>query len=72
MSEEKKAWGGPKDQLFLDKKSGYDLLDEQQVVSMTDYCEGYKAFLDEGQDRAGEAVDTPPSPWPRKQGFVPL
>ncbi len=69
MSEEKKAWEARKDQLFLDKKSGYDLLDEQQVVSMTDYCEGYKAFLDEAKTER-EAVDAAIAQ-AQKQGFVP-
>ena len=69
MSEEKKAWEARKDQLFLDKKSGYDLLDEQQVVSMTDYCEGYKAFLDEAKTER-EAVDAAIA-LAQKQGFVP-
>lgn len=69
MSEEKKAWETCKDQLFLDKKSGYDLLDEQQVVSMTDYCEGYKAFLDEAKTER-EAVDAAIA-LAQKQGFVP-
>lgn len=69
MSEEKKAWETRKDQLFLDKKSGYDLLDEQQVVSMTDYCEGYKAFLDEAKTER-EAVDAAIA-LAQKQGFVP-
>ena len=69
MSEEKKAWETRKDQLFLDKKNGYDLLDEQQVVSMTDYCEGYKAFLDEAKTER-EAVDAAIA-LAKKQGFVP-
>lgn len=69
MSEEKKAWETRKDQLFLDKKSGYDLLDEQQVVSMIDYCEGYKAFLNEAKTER-EAVDAAIA-LAQKQGFVP-
>ena len=69
MSEEKKAWETRKDQLFLDKKSGYDLLDEQQVVDMTDYCEGYKTFLDQAKTER-EAVDAAIA-LAEKQGFVP-
>ena len=69
MSEEKKAWETRKDQLFLDKKNGYDLLDEQQVVAMTDYCEGYKSFLDQAKTER-EAVDAAIA-LAQKQGFVP-
>ena len=69
MSEEKKAWETRKDQLFLDKKSGYDLVDEQQLADMNDYCEGYKSFLDEAKTER-EAVDAAIA-LAEKQGFVP-
>ena len=69
MSEEKKAWEARKEQLFLDKKSGYDLIDEAQVAAMNDYCEGYKAFLDEAKTER-EAVDAAIA-LAEKQGFVP-
>lgn len=69
MSEEKKAWETRKDQLFLDKKSGYDLVDEQQLAAMNDYCEGYKSFLDEAKTER-EAVDAAIA-LAKKQGFVP-
>lgn len=69
MSEEKKAWETRKDQLFLDKKSGYDLVDEQQLAAMNDYCEGYKSFLDEAKTER-EAVDAAIA-LAEKQGFVP-
>ena len=69
MSEEKKVWEARKEQLFLDKKSGYDLIDEAQVAAMNDYCEGYKAFLDEAKTER-EAVDAAIA-LAEKQGFVP-
>ena len=49
MSEEKKAWEKRKEQLFLDKKNGYDVVDEGTVVAAADYCEGYKKFLDDAK-----------------------
>ena len=54
MSEEKKAWEKRKEQLFLDKKNGYDVVDEGTVVAAADYCECAEAAADE--DSTGELL----------------
>ncbi len=69
MSEEKKDWEVRKDALFLEKKNGYDLLDEAALAEMESYCEGYKAFLDAAKTER-EAVDEAIAQ-ARVQGFVP-
>ena len=70
MSEEKKDWEVRKDALFLEKKNGYDLLDEAALAEMESYCEGYKAFLDAAKTER-EAVT-----WAvqaaEEAGFVPF
>ena len=69
MSEEEKDWEVRKDALFLEKKNGYDLLDEAALAEMESYCEGYKAFLDAAKTER-EAVDEAIAQ-ARVQGFVP-
>ena len=69
MSEEKKDWEVRKDALFLEKKNGYDLLDEAALAEMESYCEGYKAFLDAAKTER-EAVDEAIAQ-AQAQGFVP-
>ena len=69
MSEEKKAWEKRKEQLFLDKKNGYDVVDEGTVVAAADYCEGYKKFLDDAKTER-EAVKAAIA-LAEEQGFVP-
>ena len=58
-----------KDALFLEKKNGYDLLDEAALAEMESYCEGYKAFMDAAKTER-EAVDEAIAQ-ARVQGFVP-
>ena len=69
MSEEKKDWEVRKEALFLEKKNGYDLLDEAALAEMESYCEGYKAFLDAAKTER-EAVDEAIAQ-AQAQGFVP-
>ena len=38
-----------KEQLCMTKKYSYDIMTEEQVKECYDYCEGYKAFLDEAK-----------------------
>ena len=52
MSEEKKAWEKRKEQLFLDKKNGYDVVDEGTVVAAAEYG------ADERLAAQGAAVST--------------
>ncbi len=70
MSEQKKAWEERKQALFLDKKSGYDVIDEKTIDAMNTYCEGYKKFLDEAKIER-EAV-TASIALAEAQGFVPF
>jgi aspartyl aminopeptidase len=70
MSEEKKVWEERKQALFLEKKNGYDLVDDATVAAMTDYCEGYKRFLDAAKTER-EAV-TAAIALAEEQGFVPF
>ena len=39
------------EQLFYDKKTGFDRLTEADRQGIQTYAEGYKTFLDESQDR---------------------
>lgn len=70
MSEQKKPWEERKDSLFLEKKNGYDLVDDQVVAAMEAYCEGYKRFLDAAKTER-EAVDAAIA-LAEEQGFVPF
>ncbi|MBR5533889.1 MAG: aminopeptidase [Ruminiclostridium sp.] len=45
-----------KKDLFIQKKNGYDKLAEGELALITEYCEGYKTFLDEGKTER-ECVD---------------
>ncbi len=45
-----------KKELFRPKKNGYDRLAEGEDQRITEYCEGYKTFLDEGKTER-ECVD---------------
>ena len=38
-----------KQELFHVRKNGYDRLEEGEELAITNYCEGYKAFLDAGK-----------------------
>ena len=35
--------------LLYQQKNGYDLLPQEELVTMNSYCEGYKQFLDDGK-----------------------
>lgn len=56
MSEEKKAWEQRKEALFIERKNGYDRVEEAALAGMEEYCEGYKRFLDAAKTER-EAVD---------------
>ena len=58
MSEEKKAWEKRKEQLFLDKKNGYDVVDEGTVVAAADYCDAYKNFLNNAKTEREVAAES--------------
>ena len=45
-----------KKELFAQKKNGYDKLAEGELALITEYCQGYKTFLDEGKTER-ECVD---------------
>jgi len=45
-----------KKDLFIQKTNGYDKLAEGELALITEYCEGYKTFLDEGKTER-ECVD---------------
>ena len=45
-----------KKELFRQKTNGYDKLAEGELALITEYCEGYKTFLDEGKTER-ECVD---------------
>ena len=56
MSEQKKAWEERRDALTLQKKNGYDLVDEAVVAAMEEYSVGYKKFLNDAKTER-EAVE---------------
>lgn len=57
MTDEKKAAEKKiRDDLFLNRKNGYDRLEAGEAVALQEYAEGYKAFLDRGKTER-EAVD---------------
>ena len=60
--EEKKDY---RKELFYEKKNGYDSMDAAARAAMEDYCEGYKAYLNDSRTER-EAVTcllyTSPSP----------
>ncbi|MBR5792955.1 MAG: aminopeptidase, partial [Ruminiclostridium sp.] len=45
-----------KKELFAQKKNGYDKLAEGELALISQYCQGYKTFLDEGKTER-ECVD---------------
>ena len=50
MSEKEKTPGEQKrEALLYRQKNGYDLLPEAELPAMEQYCQGYKAFLNEGK-----------------------
>ena len=50
MSETQKTVGEEKrKQLLYRQKNGYDLLDREELPRLEAYCDGYKAFLNEGK-----------------------
>ena len=50
MSETQKTVGEEKrEQLLYRQKNGYDLLDREELPRLEAYCDGYKAFLNEGK-----------------------
>ena len=56
---EKSAYKELKEKLLTRKKNGYDLIAQEELSAMEDYCTGYKAFLDAGRTErlcAKEAV----------------
>ncbi len=70
MSEVKSTWQMRKDALFLDKKNGYDLIDDATVAKMEAYCDGYKQYLDNSKTER-EAVEAAIA-LAQAAGFVPF
>lgn len=56
MSEQKTLGEERREALFLEKKNGYDLVDEAALAGMEEYGEGYKRFLDQAKTER-EAVE---------------
>jgi aspartyl aminopeptidase len=70
MSDEKKAWELRRDELALQKKNGYDLIDDATVEAMNAYCEGYKQFLNDAKTEREAVVAA--IALAEKNGFVPF
>lgn len=70
MSDEKKAWEVRRDALTLEKKNGYDLVEDSAISAMDDYAAGYKRFLDAAKTER-EAVDAAIA-LAEEKGFVPF
>ncbi len=54
----------------MDKKNGYDLIDDAVIAAMEEYCVGYKRFLDDAKTER-EAVDAAIA-LAEQEGFVPF
>ena len=67
MSEEKTNL---RDSLFFEPKNGYDLIGTEECVAVEEYCEGYKAYLNESRTER-EAVANAIA-LAEAQGFVPF
>ncbi len=68
--KEKTAGQQLRDALLNQRKNGWDLVDESTEQAVTQYCEGYKTFLDRGKterDCVDYAVELA-----QAAGFVPL
>ena len=68
--EEKTPGRQLREALLNERKNGWDVVDEATQRSISDYCEGYKAFLDKGKterDCVDYAVELA-----QGLGFVPL
>jgi len=63
--EEKKDY---RKELFYEKKNGYDSMDAAARAAMEDYCEGYKAYLNDSRTER-EAV-TNAIRLAEREGFV--
>lgn len=59
-----------REKLFYEQKNGYDLIDTQERIALEEYCEGYKAFLDDAKTER-EAV-TEAIRQAQEHGFVPF
>lgn len=70
MSDEKKAWEVRRDALTLEKKNGYDLVEESVISAMDEYAAGYKKFLDAAKTER-EAVEAAIA-LAEENGFVPF
>lgn len=70
MTEEKTAAELRREELFLEKKNGYDRMDEASIAAMNEYCEGYKKFLDHAKTER-EAVETSIA-LAEENGFIPF
>lgn len=56
MNEEKTIGEQRREALILEKKNGYDRIDDAAAAAAEAYCEDYKAFLDDGKTER-EAVE---------------
>ena len=59
-----------KEELFLNRKNGALVIDEEEIKKADDFCEGYKAYLDTGKTErecVTEAVNIA-----EKKGYVNL
>ena len=70
MTEEKTAAELRREELFLEKKNGYDRMDEASIAAMNEYCEGYKKFLNHAKTER-EAVETSIA-LAEGKGFIPF
>ena len=58
-----------REKLFYEQKNGYDLIDTQERIALEEYCDSYKAYLDEAKterEAVAEAIRQA-----EEQGFVP-
>ena len=59
-----------REKLFYSQKNGYDLISTEERLALEDYCEGYKAYLDNAKterESVTEAIRLA-----EEQGFVPF
>lgn len=70
MSDEKKAWEVRRDALTLEKKNGYDMVEDSVISAMDEYAVGYKKFLDAAKTER-EAVEAAIT-LAEENGFVPF
>lgn len=70
MSEQKSASAQLKEKLFYKKENGLSRVSDETIAKIQEYCEGYKAFLDEGKTER-ESVKAAVA-MAEKNGFVPF